>query len=280
MIKFLNSKIGYGTYKVTNQEELNNSIKWATLAKYDFIDTAAFYKNETQIGKAIRKFKKEFPKKEILPIQTKIFPNNFNKNIVSELKISLKKLGNLKSVEACLLHRPHVDNTMNVKAWKELIKCQKLGLVKYIGVSNFEPDMIRILYNETGIIPQIVQDEASVNSIRNDRIKFSKDNNIMMQGWRPMGLLEKNMKSQLLKKIAKKYKCDISDILIAFSVAKGYVPVVKSSNEKRIYANIKALKIKLKKEDVIELELNLNEHQSTISSGTDSYAFLSLKNKT
>ena len=83
--------------------------------------------------------------------QTKIFPNNFKKNIVSELKITLKKLGNLKSIEDYLLHRPHVENTMNVKAWKEIIKCQKLGFVKYIGVSNSEPDMIRILYNETGV---------------------------------------------------------------------------------------------------------------------------------
>ena len=277
MNNFLHSKIGYGTYKVTDQKELNNSIKWAILAKYDFIDTAAFYKNETQIGKAIKLFKKEFPKKEILPIQTKIFPNNFKNNIVSELKISLKKLGNLKSIEACLLHRPHVENSMNVKAWKELIKCQKLGLVKYIGVSNFEPDMIRILYNETGVIPQIVQDEASVNSIRNDRIRFCKENHIIMQGWRPIGLMEKNMKCPLLKKMAKKYKCNVSDILITFSVAKGYVPIVKSSNEKRIYDNVKALKIKLKKEDVIKLELDLNEYQSTITSGADSYAYLYLK---
>ena len=38
MNNFLHSKIGYGTYKVTDQKELNNSIKWAILAKYDFID--------------------------------------------------------------------------------------------------------------------------------------------------------------------------------------------------------------------------------------------------
>ena len=60
-------------------------------------------------------------------------------------------------------------------------------------------------------------------------------------------------------------------------MAKGYVPIVKSSNEKRIYDNVKALKIKLKKEDVIKLELDLNEYQSTISSGADSYAYLYLK---
>ena len=98
-----------------------------------------------------------------------------------------------------------------------------------------------------------------------------------MQGWRPIGLMEKNMKCPLIKKMAKKYKCNFWDILITFFVAKGYVSIVKSFNQNSIYDNVKALKIKLKKEDVIKLELDLNEYQSTISSGADSYAFLNLK---
>ena len=73
MNNFLKSKIGYGTYKVTDQNDLYNSINWAALAKYDFIDTAAFYKNETQIGKAIKLFKKEFPKKKYHQFKRKYF---------------------------------------------------------------------------------------------------------------------------------------------------------------------------------------------------------------
>lgn len=278
MNNFLKSRIGFGTYLVTDQEELNNSIEVATLLKYDFIDTAWFYKNELQIGNAYAKFKKEHPNIPTLPIQTKIWPTFFDGDVVNQMRKSLKNL-DINSIEACLLHRPHVENSINVKGWKGLIECQKLGLVKYIGVSNFEPDMIRILFNETGVMPQIVQDEASVNSIRNDRIRFSNDNNIMMQGWRPLGLIEKNLKNTLLIKMAKKYKCSITQLLIAFTIAKKYVPLVKSTNEKRIEENIMALEIKLEKEDIINLELELNQHQSTISNGTDSYAYLSLSNK-
>ena len=98
-----------------------------------------------------------------------------------------------------------------------------------------------------------------------------------MQGWRPIGLMEKNMKCPLLKNMAKKDKCNVSDILITFYMTKGYVTIGKSSNGNRIYGNVKALKIKLKKEDVTKLELALNEYRSTISSGADSYAYLYLK---
>ena len=279
MNDFLKAKIGFGTYLVENQEELNNSIRVATLAKYDFIDTAWFYKNEVQIGNAYAKFKKEYPDVPTLPLQTKIWPTFFDQDMVVEVKKSLKNLGDLKIIDAILLHRPHVDNSINVKGWKGLIECQKLGLVKYIGVSNFEPDMIRILFNETGVMPQIVQDEASVNSLRNDRIRFANDKGIMLQGWRPLGLIKKNLNDPLLIKLAKKYNCQITQLLIAFSISKGYVPLVKSTITKRIEDNIQALNIKLEKQDVVNLELSLNEHQSTIPGGSDSYAYLSILKK-
>ena len=85
------------------------------------------------------------------------------------------------------------------------------------------------------------------------------------------------MKCELIQELAKRYKCNGSDILVTSAVAKGYVPIVKSCNEERIYDNDKALKIKLKKEAVIKSELDLSENQSTISSGAESYAYLYLK---
>lgn len=41
-----NSKIGFGTYKILNQEKMNNAIKWAIESGYDFIDTAKLYHTE------------------------------------------------------------------------------------------------------------------------------------------------------------------------------------------------------------------------------------------
>ena len=46
------------------------------------------------------------------------------------------------------------------------------------------------------------------------------------------------MKSPLLKKKAKKYKCNDSDKLNAYSVAKGDAPIGKSSNVKKINSTL------------------------------------------
>lgn len=278
MKNILEAKIGFGTYKLVDQTKIDQSIEAAILSNYDFIDTAWYYKNEKQIGNAIKKFKKNYPNHQIIPIQTKIWPSFYEKNLESELKKSLKKLG-LEKIDACLLHRPHVDNTINVKGWKQLINCQKKGLIEHIGVSNFEPDMIRILFNETGIMPEIIQDELSASYLRKDRIKFANANIKMPQAWKPLGLLEKNLNDPLLKKFAKKYECSITQLLVAYVKSFNYVPVIKSENPQRISDNIKGIKIKLKKADIDQIEAKLNQHETTISTSSDSYANLSISKK-
>ncbi|WP_051420951.1 aldo/keto reductase family protein [[Mycoplasma] imitans] len=269
------AKIGFGTYKILNQNEMNNAIKWAIKAKYDFIDTAKLYQTEELIAVALKKLKKEDPKFVQPVLQSKIWPSDFKNGVEKELKGSLKRLG-IKLIDCYMLHRPHVDNTMNVMAWKELIECKKKGLVKTIGVSNFEPDMIRILYNETGVYPEVVQNEANLQYIRRDRIVYCKEHKIAMQGWRAMGNAKLNFSNKLLSEMAKKYACSVAQLMIAYSASLGFCPVVRSAVESEIKENVKGVKIKLKPEDTLTLEQTFNTHKSTTHNGCDSYANLAL----
>ncbi|MEG0978321.1 MAG: aldo/keto reductase [Bacilli bacterium] len=176
------AKIGFGTYKILDQQKMNDAIKWAIDSGYDFIDTAKLYRTEELIANALKKYKDENPDKHIPMLQSKIWPSDFKNGVKKEMLECFKRLGNIKKIDAFLLHRPHVDNTINVKAWKELIECKKEGLVDKIGLSNFEPDMIRILYHDTNVLPDFIHIEASVTYLREDRIKHAKDSNLPMQG--------------------------------------------------------------------------------------------------
>lgn len=271
-----NSKIGFGTYKILNQEKMNNAIKWAIESGYDFIDTAKLYHTEELIGVALSKYKIENPNAKLPMLQSKIWPSDFKNGVRKEMLLSFERLGNIKKIDSFLLHRPHVDNTMNVQAWKELIECKKEGLVSWIGLSNFEPDMIRILYNETHIMPDLIHNEASVTYIRKDRIKHANDNSLPMQGWRPFGNPIVNFNSELLQKKANLYKCSVAQIMIAFSQYFGFAPIPRSDIECEIYDNINGLKISLTKEDAEEIEYYMNTHKSTTHNECDSYANLSL----
>lgn len=271
-----NSKIGFGTYKILDQGKMNNAIKWAIESGYDFIDTAKLYKTEELIGIALAKYRLENPNAKLPLLQSKIWPSDFKNGVKKEMLLSFERLGNIKKIDAFLLHRPHVDNTMNVNAWKELIECKKEGLVSQIGLSNFEPDMIRILYNETNVLPDFIHNEASVTYIRKDRIRHAHDNKLPMQGWRPFGNPIVNFNSELLKNKAKKYQCSSAQIMIAFSRYFGFAPVPRSDIKDEIYDNIKGLEIKLTKEDAEEIEYHMNTHKSTTHNECDSYANLSL----
>lgn len=274
MNKILSAKIGFGTYKILDQEKLTNDVAHAIKNKYSFIDTAKLYGTEALIGNALKELKKE-PWFEMPVIQSKIWPSDFKNGVKNELLESLKRLG-LEKIDCFMLHRPHVDMTMNVKAWKELIECQKEGLVEVIGVSNFEPDHIRILYNETGVMPAINQIECSVTYLRKDRIVHAKKNNIALQGWRPFGDAPFNFKNELIEEMSKKYNCSKAQVMIAFSMAMGFCPIPRSDIESEIQDNIKALNVKLDPADVNLLEEKLNRHESTTHNLCDSYANLAL----
>lgn len=276
MKNILESRIGFGTYKILNQDKMNDAIKWASMAGYDFIDTAKLYRTEELIGNAINKIRKETPKLKIPLLQSKIWPSDFKNGVRNEILASFKRLGDIKVIDSFLLHRPHVNNDMNVKAWKELIACKKEGLVKHIGLSNFEPDMIRILYNETKVMPELLNNEASVTYIRKDRIIHAKKHNIILQGWRPFGNPIINFKHPLLIEMAKKYKCSIAQIMVAYSIYFGFAPVPRSEIKSEIFDNILGLNIKLDTNDVALIEITLNENESTTHNKCDSYANLSL----
>ena len=269
----LEAKIGFGTWQALDPKLIVDQLRWAIENNYDFIDTAWVYENEKIIGDALSTLRNQNYK--IPPIQTKIWTPFFKQDVIQQLKSQLKDL-QLECVDSVLLHRPHVDNTMNVKAWKELIECKKKGLVDVIGVSNFEPDMVRILYNETGVYPEVVQNEASLTYIRRDRMVFCKEHNIAMQGWRALGNPKVNFNNEYLKQLAAKYNCSVAQLLIAYSHNLGFCPIVRSAIESEIRENIKATSIKISDVDLLTLELKFNTHKSTTHNECDSYANLAL----
>lgn len=271
-----NAKIGFGTYKILDQQKMDKAIKCAIDSGYDFIDTAKLYGTETLIANALEKYKKENPNKKLPLLQSKIWPTDFKNGVKKEMLLAFERLGGIKKIDSFLLHRPHVDNSVNVQAWKELIECKKEKLVDQIGLSNFEPDMIRILYNETNVLPDFIHIEASVTYIRKDRIKHAKENGLPMQGWRPFGNPIVNFNSKLLKEMANKYNCTVAQIMIAYSKYFGFAPVPRSDVEQEIIDNIKGLNINLSNEDANLIEHEMNTHESTTHNKCDSYANLSL----
>lgn len=274
-MNILNAKIGFGTYKLTKANEVYDVLKQVCLLEYDFIDTAKHYENEVAIGFALKKiysnnlnYKKPF-------LQSKIWPSDFKNGIKKEILDCLRRL-QISKIDVFLLHRPHVDMTLNVKAWKELILCQQEKLVDYIGVCNFDRDQIQTLYHETKVFPTINQIEASVTYMRYDRIKYNKKNNISIQGWRPFGNYNYTFKSNFLQSMALKNNCSVAQIMLAFVMNQGIIPICRSNIKSEISDNILAKNIYLTPQDLFLIESHMNTYIPSTHNGCDSFANLSL----
>ncbi|WP_027119395.1 aldo/keto reductase family protein [[Mycoplasma] testudinis] len=242
--KFL---FGYGTWEILNLKDFLRCLPVVQKSGYSYIDTAAYYSNEDLIGEAILKLQGQGINID-LPIQSKIWSSDYH-NVRKTLELALR---NLKTTQlwSYLLHVPHVDDSVNVSAWRQLIECQRLGLVQNIGVSNFTEDNVKLLINRTGVKPWVNQIEISANYFRPKLIKFNHELGIQVQAWSPLGDLEKNLQNPILKQIAMKYRTDIPSILISFLTSQNIPVIVKSVNTLRIMNNIKAKNIRLTLEDL------------------------------
>ncbi|MDQ0513914.1 2,5-diketo-D-gluconate reductase A [Mycoplasmoides fastidiosum] len=276
-MSILNSVLGFGTYRITTKEAMLPVLQKVVSLGYDFIDTAKHYENETIIGECLQIIAANpvYQNNKLPLIQSKIWPSDYKNSVEQELRATLARL-QIDQIDSFLLHRPHVDMSVNVQAWKELIACQQKGLVAVIGVSNFDRDQVQTLFNETQVMPQINQIESSVTYMRYDRIIYNKRNNISVQGWRPFGNYTYTFQNVILQSLAQKYQCTVAQLMLAYNINQSIIPVCRTSVIHEIEENIIAKKIFITPRDLSLVEMHLNTHLPSTHNGCDSFANLSL----
>ena len=128
--------IACGVFRVQPGDETYNSVLSALQLGYRHIDTAAHYRNEESVGKAV--LDSAIPREEIF-VTTKLntFMQTYTYNQTLEaIRAQLAKLG-MDYVDLYLIHCPR-DTANRVDQWRALIEARKLGLAKSIGVSDYE----------------------------------------------------------------------------------------------------------------------------------------------
>lgn len=261
----LKDKIIFGTYEMTDQEKITNCIFAAGKAGYNVIDTAWVYKNEKEVGQAVREYNSANAHQ--LMIQTKLWPSfflNAREQVLSQLSVM-----GIRKIHSVLLHRIPINLEDALYAWKELIKLKNEGIIEHIGVSNFDHDDIEYLIYNTGFCPEVNQIELSIINYRHDRVLYNQKRNIIIQAWSPLGknLIPLNLSS--VKKISIKNNCTTAQVAIAFLLQQNNAVVVKSEHPERIQQNIDALKIKLSDKD-LEILQRENKYENKYSDRLDS----------
>ena len=249
---------GIGTDFIPDGECAINEITWAIEAGYRLIDNADCYKNESGVGIAIKKcIENRLVTREDLFVINKVpdWKQGYDSTIKC-CKNSLKLTG-LDYFDLYLVHSPYRQNEnwqqSVLDTYRALETLYKEGLVKAIGVSNFELRHLKFLLEEAEIKPFANEIEFHPQHQQRHVVKFCQENNIIVIGW---GTLNQGriFKNETLKELAKKYQKDIAQIAMRYSIQKGVIPLVRSSKKERIELNSKICDFTISSEDMLLLD--------------------------
>ncbi len=232
-------QIGFGTYKATREEGIE-SVKNALQSGYRFLDTAAKYDNEEDVGEGIKQ--SGIPREEII-VTSKVWRENMSyDNTKTALAESLKKL-QLDYLDLYLIHWPANERNYgagwknaNAEVWRAMEDLQAEGLVKSIGVSNFWPEHLEALLETAKVKPAINQIEFHPGYWQPEVLKFSQDLGITVESWSPFAR-GRIFGNEVLERIAEKHQKTVSQIALRWIVQHGVIAIPKSTTLERIKEN-------------------------------------------
>jgi len=237
-------QLGLGVWQLTD-EEATAAVSDALETGYRHIDTAAIYRNETGVGRAIAA--SALPRDEIF-VTTKLWNKAQGRDLArSGLERSLEKLG-LDHVDLYLIHWPCPAQDKYVETWEQLIDFRSEGLARSIGVCNFLPGHLDAIVDETGITPAIDQIELHPTFQPDDLINHCSDLRITVESWSPLGRAA-DLEHPVITRIAERLGATPAQVIIRWHLDRGFVVIPKSKTPERIESNFAALEMKLSAED-------------------------------
>jgi diketogulonate reductase-like aldo/keto reductase len=233
-------QLGFGVFQVP-ADVTTEAVTRAFEAGYRHIDTAAAYRNEGAVGQAFRA--SGLDRGEVF-ITTKCFNDDHGyEQAKRACHDSLKRL-ELEHIDLYLIHWPVPVHDRYVETWKAFIELREEGLVRTIGVSNFQPAHLRRLIAETGETPAINQVELHPHLQQQGLRNEHEELGILTEAWSPLaqGAV---LDEPAIVEIADRHGRTPGQIVIRWHLQLGNVVIPKSVTPERIIENF----------DVFEFEL-------------------------
>ena len=211
---------------------------------YRLIDTAAFYHNERGVGEGVRSADAF--------VTTKLW-NDRHGDPEAALNESLTLLG-LERVDLYLIHWPCPAQDRYVDAWRALIRAREAGLVRSIGVSNFEPEHLDRVIGETGVTPAVNQIELHPRFQQRALRAYHEQHGIVTQSWSPLGQAGPLLRDPAIAEVASRHGVSPAQAVIAWHLAHGLSVIPKAGDPAHLRENFAAIELTLSAEDVAAID--------------------------
>ena len=231
--------VGFGTYLATEGNGKQGILN-AFAAGYRYLDTASFYKNEEEIGEAIRE--SGISRKELF-LASKVWRTEMGyEETKAAFAASLQRLGT-DYLDLYLIHWPKVsadapDWKQRIQAtWKAMEELYAAGQIRAIGLSNFLPHHIEALLETAKVMPMVNQLELHVGYMQEEAVRYSQEKGILVQAWSPLGR-RKLLTEPVIQSLASKYQVTEAQLLLGFLDQQGISVIPKASTLERCKENL------------------------------------------
>jgi diketogulonate reductase-like aldo/keto reductase len=236
--------LGLGVYRSAPGPETEKAVLCALEEGYRHIDTAASYRNERDVGAALRA--SGLNRSEIF-VTTKLWTRDQGyDSALRACDASLKALG-LDYVDLYLIHWP--TERKRRESWRAFRKLHEQGLCRAIGVSNYLERHLEEVLTESAIVPAVNQVEFNPFLFQKGLLDFCRGKGIQLEAYSPLTQGER-LHSSALVKLAAKYKKTPAQLLIRWAIEHSVVVIPKSVKATRIRENAEVFDFTISREDL------------------------------
>ncbi|MDQ1553290.1 MAG: 2,5-diketo-D-gluconate reductase [Microbacteriaceae bacterium] len=242
-------KIGLGTYGLRGEAGIASMLAGIE-SGYRLLDTALNYKNEHEVGEAVRRSgvaREEFLVTTKLPGRH----HGFDETLAS-FEESRANLG-LDFVDLYLIHWPLPKVGKFVESWQAMIALREDGRVGSIGVSNFTEAHLAMLIEETDVTPAVNQVELHPNFPQAALREFHLAHGIATESWSPLAVSASITSNSIVTAVADAHGVTPTQAVIRWHLQLGAIPIPKSGDPERQRENLDVFGFELTEEEMASI---------------------------
>jgi len=241
--------LGLGVYQ---NYDARTSVLQALDAGYRHIDSAQVYRNERAVGQGVAE---SSIKREEIFVTSKVEGRNQGyQSALQSVDKSLEKFG-FDYIDLFLIHDPYPGKTKRLETYKALLEARDGGKIRSVGVSNYGIRHLKEIAEAGFEPPAVNQIQLHPFCQQREIVDYCQKNGIIVQAYSPLMKAQKGMFDHpAITAIANKHGKDNAQVLIRWTLQKGWVTLPKTSDPKRIVSNATVYDFELDEKDMDKLD--------------------------